>query len=1058
MNLVAVALRRPITVVVAVIAVMLGAWQALLRMPRDILPSLGIPVIYVAQPYGGLDPAQMEGYVAYYYEYHFLYISGIESVESRSIQGVTLLKLQFHPGTNMAQAMAETIAHVNRSRAFMPPGTVPPFVMRYDVGSVPVGNLVFSSETRTVGEIQDAALNRVRPIFATLPGVSAPPPFGGNQRTIVVKVDPEKLRGYHLTPDDVVAAISKTNTIAPSGNVRIGDLMPMVPTNAVVRNIKELADVPIREGQNPAVFVRDIGTVEDSTDVPSGYALINGQRTVYIPVTKRADASTLAVVGLVRANLKKFQEALPHDVTVSYQFDQSPTVTRAIDGLLVEMLLGAALIGLTVLLFLRDLRSALIVVLNIPLALAAAIIGLWQAGLSINLMTLGGLALAVGILVDESTMMIENIHTHLARGEPPARAALSAGHETATPRFLAMLCVLAVFLPSYFMVGAPRALFVPLSLAVGYAMIASYLLSNTLVPVLSAWLLERSATATATQDDSSRSETAPTFNRFRDSLTRLVRSRTLIVPLYFAACAVVIVALAPRLGNEIFPRVDSGLFQMRLRAPTGTRIERTEAITLQALELIKRESRDGVEVSLGFVGVQPAAYPVNTINLWTGGPEESVMMVQLKPHSGLRDEELKEQLRQRISEELPNVRVSFEPADLVNRVMSLGAPTPVLVAVAGPSLQVNREHATRIRDELRKIPSLRDLQFTQADDFPTVEVKIDRERAGLMGVTVTDIARSVVTATSSSRFVVPNYWADPRSGIAFQIQVQVPIEVMNSLEQVGNVPVKRGDTTETLLRNVATVQKGTAIGQYDRFNNQRVVTLTANLHGADLGSVAREVNAAIARAGATPRGVTVSLRGQIPPMQQTLAGLQNGLLLAIVIIFLLLAANYQSLRLPLIVLTIVPAIVAGVVIALWVTGTTMNVQSFMGAIMAFGIGTSNAILFVTFAEWFRQPSPPTPLPVGEGRRGEGLSAHEAAIEGARARLRAILMTSFAMIAGMAPMALALGEGGEQSAPLGRAVIGGLLASTAATLTALPCVFAMTMARAGRGTASMLDEG
>src|SRR5437867_3273355 len=464
MNLVQLALRRPFTVLVAVIAVVLGAVLALRQMPRDIFPTLGIPTIYVAQPYGGMDPAQMEGYLTYYYEYHFLYITGIEHVESKSIQGNAIIKLQFYPGTDMSQAMSETVAYVNRARAFMPPGTVPPFIMRFDAGSVPVGNLVFSSETRSVGEMQDAALNLVRPLFATLPGVSAPPPFGGSARSIVINVKPDRLRSYNMSPDEIVAAITAANVISPSGNMPIKRKYPMVPLNSVVRNIKDLESVPIRTGTYPAVFVRDVGEVRDASDIITSYALVNGRRTVYIPVTKRSDASTLSVVELVKKNIPKFQSVVPGDVKVSYEFDQSPYVTGAIGGLTLEGGLGALLTGLMILLFLRDWRSALIVVINIPLSLLGAVLALWLTGQSINIMTLGGLALAVGILVDEATVCIENIHTHLTRGSSLSRASRDATTETTMPRFLAMLCILAMFVPTLFMEGAAKAMFVPLSL------------------------------------------------------------------------------------------------------------------------------------------------------------------------------------------------------------------------------------------------------------------------------------------------------------------------------------------------------------------------------------------------------------------------------------------------------------------------------------------------------------------------------------------------------------------------------------------------------------------
>src|SRR5215467_10750607 len=489
MWLIRAALRRPITVLVGVIAVALTAVFAVSRMRIDILPDLNLPVIYVAQPFGGMSPAQMEGYLVYYYEYHFLYINGIESVESKSIQNTGLLKLTFHPGTDMADAMAQTIGYVNRARAFMPTGTVGPFVMRFDAGTVPVGYLVFASETRSLGEIQDLALNRVRPQFATLDGLTSPPPFGGSQRTVVIRVDPDRLRSYGMAPEEVVRAVSSGNVIMPSGSVNIGDLTRISPVNSVVSNINDLLELPIRTGAGPTVFVRDVASVSDSTDIPTAYALVNGRRAVYIPVTKRPSASTLAVVKEVKDNLGRFQALVPDDIKVSYELDQSGNVSGALQSVLREAVLGALLTGLMVLLFLRGWRSSLIVILTIPFALLTSVVALWATGQTINIMTLGGLALAVGILVDEGTVAIENVHTHLARGTPVARGVLDASGEVVVPRLLAMLSVVAVFVPSFFMTGVSQSLFVPLSLAVGFAMIASFLLSSSLVPVLSVWML-----------------------------------------------------------------------------------------------------------------------------------------------------------------------------------------------------------------------------------------------------------------------------------------------------------------------------------------------------------------------------------------------------------------------------------------------------------------------------------------------------------------------------------------------------------------------------------------
>jgi multidrug efflux pump subunit AcrB len=1037
MNILNGSLRRPLTVVVFVIAVALGAWIALQRMSRDVFPPLGIPTIYVAQPYGGMDPAQMEGYFTYYYEYHFLYITGIEHVESKSIQGASIMKLQFHPGTDMSSALSEVVAYVNRSRAFMPAGTPGPFITRFDAGSVPVGYLVFSTtnESRTVGQMQDAALNMVRPLFATLPGVSAPPPFGGSARTILVNVKPDRMRAYNLSPDDIVSAMSQANLISPSGNMNLGDKYPIVPVNAVVKNIKDLEGVPLRVNGSGAVFLRDLATVEDASDLVTSYALVNGRRTVYMPVTKRADASTLSVVELVKKSIPKFQGVVPDDIKVTYEFDQSPVVTRSIKDLVKEGAIGAVLTGLMVLVFLRDWRSAFIVVINIPLSLLAGVFALWVSGQSINLMTLGGLALAVGILVDEATVAVENIHAYLARGTSLARAALDATRETALPRLLAMLCILAVFIPAFFMQGAARALFVPLALAVGFSMIASFILSSTLVPILSVWFLRGH---TGNIHDTS------FFARLQNAYARLLRPivavRWLLVLVYLVASLAVIWVFGQKLGTEIFPTVDSGQLALRLRAPTGTRVELTEQLALKVLDLIKREAGpDHIALTMGLVGVHAPNYPVNLIHLWNGGPEEAHLSIQLKPGAPVKVADLKEKLRAVFAAELPDVRMSFEPSDIVSRVMSFGSPTPIEVAVSGPSLAINKEHAEKIYAKLKQIPALRDVHFAQSLDFPTVDVNVNRERAGLLGVQVGDVTRSLVAATTSSRFTVANFWADPGSGVSYNLQVQIPQAKTTSLDDLRNVPVTGTGGKNVLLRNIASVTPGSAVGQYERYNMARVVSITANIHGSDLGSVAKQITQVLTEVGAPPAKTNVAVRGQTVPLTELLGGFQSGLLIAVVVIFLMLAANFQSLRLSLAVISTVPAVIAGVVLMLWLTRTTLNIQSAMGAIMAIGVAVANAILLVTFAE---------------RSHIAGADSGASAVDGARSRLRPILMTSFAMIAGMIPLALGLGEGGDQTAPLGRAVVGGLALATLATLFVLPAVFALVRGKASSHSVSL----
>jgi len=988
MRLVLAALNRPITVVIALVAIALCAALALRRMPIDIFPQVGDPAIYVAQPYGGMDPAQMEGYLTYYYEYHFLYITGIQRVESKSIQGAALMKLVFYPNTDMAQAMGQTVGYVNRARAFMPPGAVPPFITRFDAGSVPVGQLVFSSPTKSAGELQDIALNRVRPLFATLPGVSAPPPFGGNQRTIVVRLDPDKLRQYGISPEQAITAVNKATIVVPSGNIRTGELNRFAVTNSVIGgNLSDLANAPVRLGQGPTVFIRDIAVVENGTDILTAYAHVNGKRTVYIPVTKRSDASTLAVLNAVKAALPSFREAVPEDVEVRLEFDQTGYVTNAIRGLAFEAGLGAVLTGVMVLLFLRDWRSALIVITTIPLALLSAVVFLWSAGQTINIMTLGGLALAVGILVDEATVEIENIHTQMARGLPRALAVVEAATRTALPRLLAMFCILAVFVPAFFMEGVSRQLFLPLSLAVAFAMVSSYVLSTSLVPVLAAWLMRAGR-----EEDEARG----LFGRLRTFYDRYLQTALkLRYPLaigYLVAAVALLAILLPRLGTELFPQTDPPQFQLRLRAPTGTRIERTEVVALKALDIIRQViGPDNISITSDFIGVQPASYPINTIFLWTSGPHEAVLTVAIKPAARPGSAELRERLRQKLKEALPDVAVSFEAGDIINQVLSGGSPTPVEVAIQGASLADDRTHAAKVRAELAKLPFLRDLQLAQPQDYPTLQVNIDRQRAGQYGLTMSDVAHSIVPATSSSRFTDPNYWRDPVSGNAFQIQVEIPQNRMQSTEVIAQLPVAPDGSSRPLLGEIADIKEGTAPGLMERYNGQRVLSLTANVQGITLGEAAPKIQQAIDRAGKPPRGIKVLIRGQIPALQQTVSGLRTGLVLAIVVIFLLLAANFQSLRLAFAILLTVPAVLCGVVLMLTVTGTTVNIQSFMGAIMSIGIAVANSILLVSFSEAARHE---LKLPVLDAAR-----------EGAVGRLRAVLMTASAMVIGMVPMAI-----------------------------------------------------
>ena len=1039
MWLIRLALRRPITIVVIVAAIALSSILAVLRTRIDIFPTLDLPVIYVAQPYGGMSPQQMEGFISYYYEYHFLYINGIESVEAKSIQSTALLRLSFHPGTNMSEALAQTVSYVNRAHAFMPPGTVSPFVIRFDAGTLPVGYLVFSSPSRTLSEIQDLALNRVRPVFATLPGVSSPPPFGGNQRTIVINVDPQKLHAYGLAPDNVVQALTTGNSIQPAGNVDIGESNAMVTTDSTVTQINDLLDIPLHPGSGASVYLRDVGSVKDASDVLAGYALLNGKRTVYIPVTKRPDASTITVVNEVRQNIERFQSLIPPDIKITYEFDQSQYVRAALISVLREGLIGAGLTGLMILLFLGDWRSSLIVVITIPFALLMAVVLLRLTGQTINIMTLGGLALAVGVLVDEGTVLMENIHVHLAQGERKAQAVLAASREVAIPRLLAMLSVLAVFLPSFFMTGPAQSLFVPLSLAVGFSMGASYLLSSSLVPVLANWILTQGKTREQPKEER--------FDRFRQrfqrALERITKFPKLLLGAYAVIAALIIVLLGPRLAQEIFPSSASTQFRLRIDAPDGTRVAVTEALVQKVLAAITREAGPGnLDLTLGYIGTQPSSYPINTVFLWTSGPQQAIVNVGLNPGSKISLRSLEENLRQKLSQEFPGTHFSFDPGDLISQTLNFGAPSSAEVAITGPQYADVQNYANRVQQELAKVKELRDVEFEEPLRYPTVNVHVDRVLAGQIGATANDVGSAVVSSTASSRFVAPNYWRDPKSGVSYQVQVQVPQPAMTSLKDIQTIPVNSSTGTHPLLSQVADVQSTTVPGELDRQNGMWMIIASANVGNNDFARAAKEIDRAIAKAGQAPRGVTTQVRGQVNALKEIFGELAIGLALAVVVILLLLTANFQSLRLALIVISSVPAVIVGAILLLLLTGTTLNLESFMGTIMAIGVAVANAILLVTFAE--------------QNRRN-GADPVSAARSAAAERLRPVLMTSLAMIAGMIPMALAIGQGSEEAAPLGRAVIGGLVAATLATLFLLPTVFGIVQKRASLKSPSLDPE-
>ncbi|MGG7662095.1 efflux RND transporter permease subunit [Dyadobacter sp. BHUBP1] len=1035
-------LKRPIAVLVFVAGLVVFSIMAATKIPVDIFPKLNSPVIYVIEPYGGMSPAQMEGFFATRMQDQFLYIGGIKEISSKSVQGLTIVKLSFYEGSDMAQAAAEVAIQVNRAMKFFPPGALPPQVVRYDASSVPIGDLVFSSKTRPLKEIHELAVTRVRPLFSTVPGLTAPPPIGTNARTVVINLDPQKVRSLNLSPDEVVEALASNNAMTPSGNIRVDNTTYITTLNSLEERVADFGQIPVSTQGRRTVFLRDIANVADGSDVTAGYALVNGSRSSYIPVVKTADASTWDVVTALKAKLPEMRSLLPDDIEVNYEFDQSIFVINSVKSLLFEGGLGALLTGLMVLLFLGDWRSSLIVIITIPVSVISAVLCLNLAGQTINIMTLSGLALAIGVLVDQATVTIENIHQHLEMGKPKRLAIYDACREVALPLLLILLCIIAVFAPSFIMSGVPRAMFLPLSLSIGFAMTVSYLLAQSLVPILANWMLKEHQ-GHAHQQESTK--TPGFFDRvrlgFMSHNRKLLAANRLVVGVY----AVLIVGLAAWgfavIGKDMLPQINSGQMVIRMKTPDGTRLERTEEEVSELLKLVNDAADGHLEVSSAYVGVVPTNYATSNLYVSTSGPNDAVIKVGLAEGYKTNIQDLKERIRTMVHQEMPDITLSFEPADLTEKLMSGGAFTPIEVQVAGRDMKEIEGYASKLVGKLSQDDHLRDVRIVQPLKFPVINIKLDRQKLAVMGLSLQAAARSITASTSSSRYTEKNQWLDPNSAYTYQVQVQIPEFAMRNLAQLQEVPLVAGQA-RPVLADVATFSVDTLPGEYSRIGPRRFVTVSANMHHQDLGSATTSVENAMASLGQPPKGILTEVKGMSSLLTETLNSLQIGLSIAILVIFLLLAANYQSFKLSLVILSTIPAVIAGSIAALLLTGSTLNLQSYMGIIMSTGISVANAILIVTNAERLRW---------------EYRDAGKAALDSAALRLRPVLMTSFAMVAGMVPMALGTGEAGEQVAPLGRAVIGGLVASTLAALYIVPQVYALLQKKTPLQDPSLLPD-
>jgi multidrug efflux pump subunit AcrB len=1062
MGLIRLALRKPITILVLVAGLFFFGISAVRSIKIDIFPNLNLPVIYISHPYGGFTPDQMETYFGKQYVNLLLYVSGVKSIESRNIQGLTLIKLTFYEGTNMAQAAAEVVSYANRAQASFPPGSQPPFILRFDASTLPVGQLVLSSPTRSNNELQDLANVYVRAQFASVPGLVSPAPFGGNARTIVIKADPELLRAHNLSVDQLVQALDLNNQATPSGNVRMGNLNYFTPTNSTIEKVKDFENIPIFYNGVQNIYLRDVARVEDAADITAGYALINGKRSVYLPITKSATASTWSVVQDLKKAIPRFQAQLPPDVKLSYEFDQSTYVINAVKNLLEEGAIGALLTGLMVLLFLGDVRGATIVIITIPVCVISGILFLNLFGQTINIMTLSGLSLAIGILVDESTVTIENIHQHMAMNKPKSLAIWDACREIAFSKLLILFCILAVFAPAFSMSGIPGALFLPLSLAIGFCMVTSYLMAQTFVPVMANWMMKKhhkhgedgkdyasdeeefkASGLTAEQlshiaeekeklleRGTGKDGKETRFDKFRK---RFMRFTDRMIPYRLPiSIAYIILGLfgawlmITHIGRDVLPKSNAGQFQVRLRAPAGTRIERTELYMIKALHILDTMvGHDNVQVTSAMVGMHGSQFSTNPIYLFMPGPQEAVLQASLKEDFKVNMDQLREDFRAHMAKDLPEIKISFEPIELTDKILSQGSPTPIEISVSGKNKKLNEQYADSLVTKLSQIPYLRDVQIDEAIHYPAIDINIDRVRAAQLGANANQINRSLIAATSSSRFTDKQVWQDHTNNLSYFVQVQVPENQMTSTHDIAETPILPNQS-RPVLGDVASLKQDTVYGENDNLGAVPQLFVTANLNKKDLGHATEDVEKVVKSLGKLPRGLVLDIRGLSNVLEDTLDNLQTGLIVAIIVIFLMLAANFQSFKVSLVTLCTVPAVLLGSLGLLMLTGSTLNLQSYMGMIMSVGVSISNSVLLITNAEELRL------------LHGDSIKA---AREAAGTRLRPIVMTSVAMVVGMIPMASGFGEAGDQAAPLGRAVIGGLIASTFAALFILPLIFA-----------------
>jgi len=1045
-GIVSIALKRPYTFVVMALLMLIVGVLSALRTPVDIFPEIRIPVIAVVWQYTGLPPDEMAGRITTLYERVLTTtVNDIEHIEANSYTGFGIVKIYFQPGVNIATANAQVTAVSQVVTKQMPTGTTPPLILNYSASTVPILQVALSGKGLSEQALGDLGLNIIRTRLVTVPGAAVPYPFGGKSRQVQIDLNPQAMQARGLSAQDISSALAAQNLILPVGTQKIGTFEYNMRLNNSAKDIDELNNLPIKAVNGATIYMRDVATVRDGNPPQTNIVHVDGGRSVLMSVLKNGATSTLDIVSGIKAKLDEIKPTLPEALVVSPINDQSLFVRAAITGVGVEGVIAAALTSLMILLFLGSWRSTIIIAISIPLSILGAIIGLSMIGETLNIMTLGGLALAVGILVDDATVTIESIEWHLEHGKEVETAIMDGAAQIVTPAFVSLLCICIVFVPMFFLAGIARFLFVPMAEAVMFAMVTSFILSRTLVPTMAKYLLKKHGQSHGDGEEAASRNPLVTFQRgfekrfervragYRDLLELAIDHRKIFIFL-FMSFVLLSTALTPFLGRNFFPTVDSGQILMHARVPVGTRVEETAARFAAIQDAIKQViPADQITTMVDNIGMPVSGINMTYNNTGLIGEQDGDIQIALKEGHRPTAEYVKE-LRERLPSEFPGVTFSFPPADIVSQILNFGSPAPIDLQIRGGKIDSDFDYANKLIGKIRLVPGVADVRIQQSRKSPLFEINVDRTRAQQVGVSTRDVTNNLVVNLAGSSQVSPTFWLNPTNGVSYPIVIQTPQYRMDTLSALSSMPISgtnaSGDdiSSPQTLGGIASFKRGITNAVVSQYDIQSMVQINATTQGRDLGAVAKDIRQIIDdTADQVPKGAKVELLGQVKTMNSAFSGLLFGLLGAIVLIYLLIVVNFQSWSDPFVIITALPAALAGIIWMLFITYTPLSVPALTGAIMCMGVATANSVLVISFAR---------------EKLDELGDATKAALEAGFVRFRPVLMTALAMMIGMGPMALGLGDGGEQNAPLGRAVIGGLLFATIATLIFVPVVFSI----------------